>query len=364
MSKEVIKVSIIVPVYNVEKYLDKCVQSLVNQTYKNIEILLIDDGSTDLSGAICDGYARRYDNIRVFHKPNGGVSSARNSGIEKASGIWIMFVDGDDWLDLDAIEFLLQREDDEHDIIAASYTWEIDKNCSRYASPCTQTEYSYDCLKKRKYLLGLCLTHPREAPNLFPYDMRNCSRFAVVVAKLYRISFLQQNNLLFKLNRKLGEDILFNLSALSVANKIKFIDKSIYHYFIRKGSAVNSQYPAERCRELIEQLSDVCTLLNQYGLIDEMQRFLSYYSFKFFEEIAQFMGMTKISTTLLAEYRKILEDFCVYCKNDNISTNLDINNIKPLREKLIFFLYRTQNYFFVIFICWLYYKFFPSKKKL
>jgi glycosyltransferase involved in cell wall biosynthesis len=99
-------VSIIVPVYNTAYYLPKCIKSMLNQTYHNIEIILVDDGSTDKSATICDKYAKRDKRIRVIHKKNGGVSSARNTGIENATGRYIMFVDSDDWLPLNAVESL------------------------------------------------------------------------------------------------------------------------------------------------------------------------------------------------------------------------------------------------------------------
>lgn len=99
MSNNTSLISIIVPVYNTEKYLDKCIQSVLAQTYTNWELLLIDDGSTDSSGIICDKYAAEDNRIRVFHKENGGVSSARNLGLDNAKGEWISFVDADDWIE-------------------------------------------------------------------------------------------------------------------------------------------------------------------------------------------------------------------------------------------------------------------------
>lgn len=91
-------VSVIVPVYNVEKYLPRCLNSLVNQTYENLEILLVDDGSVDSSGEICDAYAAKDNRIRVFHIPNGGVSNARNMALDNMAGEYVTFVDSDDWL--------------------------------------------------------------------------------------------------------------------------------------------------------------------------------------------------------------------------------------------------------------------------
>ena len=95
------RITVIVPVYNVEKYIDRCVRSLVMQTYENTEILLVDDGSTDNSGKLCDAYAAEYGNVTTFHKPNGGLSDARNFGLERAAGKYVIFVDSDDWIEPD-----------------------------------------------------------------------------------------------------------------------------------------------------------------------------------------------------------------------------------------------------------------------
>ena len=103
------KISVIIPVYNVEQYLEKCLDSILNQTYKNIEIILVNDGSIDKSGLICDEYSRKYNNIKVFHKENGGVSSARNLGITVAKGEYITFADPDDFLNKDMYKILYEN---------------------------------------------------------------------------------------------------------------------------------------------------------------------------------------------------------------------------------------------------------------
>ncbi len=98
------KVSIIVPVYNGEHFLNKCVDSVLNQNYKNIEMILVDDGSTDRSGVICDEYEKEYPDIKVIHKKNGGQTSARKAGVRLASAEWVTFLDCDDWIEKDYIE--------------------------------------------------------------------------------------------------------------------------------------------------------------------------------------------------------------------------------------------------------------------
>ena len=106
------KISVIVPVYKVELYLRKCLDSIVGQTYKNLEIILVNDGSPDNCGAVCDEYAAEDCRITVIHKENGGVSSARNAGFKKATGEWIGWVDGDDWIELDMYEYLLKKAEE------------------------------------------------------------------------------------------------------------------------------------------------------------------------------------------------------------------------------------------------------------
>lgn len=103
------KISVIVPIYNAEKYLHRCIDSILNQTFTDFEVLLINDGSTDSSGSICDEYAKKDSRVRVFHKENGGVSLARNIGIDKALGLWTLFVDSDDWLDLGTFSLIVNE---------------------------------------------------------------------------------------------------------------------------------------------------------------------------------------------------------------------------------------------------------------
>ena len=135
-----IKISVIVPVYNVMAYLTRCVDSIRKQTYRNLEILLVDDGSTDNSGALCEKFALEDKRIRVFHKENGGSSSARNLGIEKATGDFIGFVDSDDYIEPEMYERLLAMLLEENLLAVQCSRDEIDEQGNRMPDVCTPPE--------------------------------------------------------------------------------------------------------------------------------------------------------------------------------------------------------------------------------
>ena len=154
------RISVIVPVYKVEPYLRKCLDSIVNQTYRNLEIILVDDGSPDNCGRICDEYAERDKRIRVIHQKNGGVSSARNEGLKIASGDWIGWVDSDDWIEPDMFEYLLENAKKSKADIAV---------CSRkewYKDRCILRKWEKDILLNMLLRQGCynfhCVTHTRK----------------------------------------------------------------------------------------------------------------------------------------------------------------------------------------------------------
>ena len=213
-------VSIIVPVYNVADYLPRCVKSLTEQTHQNIEIILVDDGSTDGSGEICDRWAERDDRIRVFHKENGGMSDARNYGLSRAGGAYISFVDSDDWCDRRFIEVLLRtlRETD-CELVECDYvtTWD------------DQTIICDD-------------------QNVFPYEIytdRDCFRqfltetfFVSVWNKLYRRDLV--DNVPFEFGAY-HEDEMWTCQVFGRARRICRLHYTGYCYFQREGSVVHSR---------------------------------------------------------------------------------------------------------------------------
>ena len=116
-------VSIIIPVYNTAPYLEQCLEAIIHQTYENIEVILVDDGSTDESGAICERYARQDNRIQVVHKSNGGQSSARNVALDMMTGEWVLFVDSDDWIETNTLEVIFSHKEDQADIIEFGFSY-------------------------------------------------------------------------------------------------------------------------------------------------------------------------------------------------------------------------------------------------
>lgn len=204
------KISIIIPVYNSEKYLRECLDSVLAQIYTDFEVLLIDDGSTDASGAICEEYATRDARFKVFHKENGGVSSARNLGIEKAKGEWITFVDSDDVLTPSYTYsfFPLERN---VDFILQGVVLLFDQKKNKLLFQFKQEEYLSLIQFLNKYTL---------------YEF-----FAGPWAKLFSVRILKSNNnLRFKEFMSWGEDVMFNLEYIKHCKSIKTVVKSEYCY--------------------------------------------------------------------------------------------------------------------------------------
>lgn len=218
-------ISIIVPVYNAEKTLGRCVNSISSQTFQDWELLLIDDGSTDRSGKLCDEYALRDQRIKVFHKENGGVSSARNIGLNHAKGKWIMFCDADDELMENCLETLTSYIQYENiDLVLAGYDM-IDSS-TKVLQSTSNLPYSS---KQINIISAIRL--------IYRYEYYTC----FIWAKLYKSSIIKLNNLSFDETIYYSEDRLFNVQYLCACrNAIYYTTQSVYKYYVRDNSAMTS----------------------------------------------------------------------------------------------------------------------------
>ena len=227
-------VSIIVPIYNVAEYLDKCVQTITGQTYKNIEIILVDDGSTDDCPAMCDAYSVKDERIKVIHKKNGGLSDARNAGIEIAKGEYFAFIDSDDYVAEDFIETLLKAcEDNDCKIAQCSSINVSDNNGIGESREYTVKILSgYDMIK-RIYEDGTADT-------------------IVIWSKLYRRELF--NGIRFPFG-KLHEDEFTDYKLFDKCSKVAVVDKKLYFYRVNPDSIVRRKYSLKRM-SILEALEE------------------------------------------------------------------------------------------------------------
>ena len=243
------KVSVIVPVYNVEKFLSKCVDSLIMQTYDNLEIILVDDGSTDKCPQICDDYKRKDSRITVIHKKNGGLSDARNYGLKKSSGDYIMFIDSDDWIDSDTISILVDNfKDNNIDIICYGMT----------------IEYSDGRTYTKKISKEEVLSNESAIIALNTFKNMNVS----ACNKIFRKTIF--SNIEFPYG-KYCEDYYVMYKLFYKSKKIKVLPINKYHYYQRVGSiSKDSQIKYDyiyASKEQMEFLNDCNKKLSNIGKI-------------------------------------------------------------------------------------------------
>lgn len=215
MKKTTALVSIVIPCYNAEKYLDECIESICNQTYKNLEIILLNDGSKDSSKEILDKWAKKDKRIRAIHKENSGVSSTRNMGIDLATGDYIMFIDSDDYIKPETIEFFIKNSNKNTDLVICS-KFELENGVI--------TEFDFQKHEVGTFTLGeyVKLGLINSNPNFFnsPWN------------KFFKAEVIKNNNLKFNEELNFGEDFMFNMDYLNYCKTVKVCNESLYYYRI------------------------------------------------------------------------------------------------------------------------------------
>ena len=260
MKKDLI--SVIIPVYNVEKYLEKCVDSIINQTYKNLEIILVDDGATDNSGKMCDEFAKRDSRIKVIHKENGGLSDARNFGLDVATGEYIAFVDSDDFLDKDFYEYLMKLKDKtSSDIVECNFIRAYEEDLDIFEFPERKEE-------------AIITTGNMGALELLMSDDDEISTNAVVVwNKIYKKSLF--DGIRFP-KGKTHEDQFTTYRLLAKCECFTTSNQFKYGYFQRKNSIVNSTFNINRF-DTFEAFDNFLEFFEKNGYNDFKEKILRRY---------------------------------------------------------------------------------------
>ncbi|MBQ2938166.1 MAG: glycosyltransferase [Clostridia bacterium] len=299
------KVSLIVPVYNSEKYIGKCLDSILNQTYTNLEILVINDGSKDNSQEVINNYKEKYpDKIVAIEQSNKGVAITRNESIKRANGDYIMFVDNDDFLDKDYIEIFVKAiEDGEYDVVLGGYR------------------------------------RPNEAGKIIKtlsLQDEEWSKFMIMApwAKIYKKQYLIDNNIEF-LSVNLGEDIYFNLKAMLVSKKIKIIPYTGYNWFFNTSSVSNTTQKNITQLQVYELLDSCYEMVSKEGLLEENYEIIKTHFTRYIVWLISFSTKKLSYKVISEEYDKIFkwleEKFPDYKTNKMISYKKPVGELFTIR---------------------------------
>lgn len=324
------KVSIIIPVYNVEKYLNRCMQSILNQTLKEIEIILVNDGSTDNSPVLCNEYAGNDNRVKVVHKENEGLGFARNSGMEVAIGEFVAFCDSDDWVDLEMYSTLYNMAKIEQ--LDAVYTeFNPDNYPGFHVILHPERTYSGHA-DMQQLMLDFIGAEPE-------YD--SDVKFQVSVCKaIYSLDLIKQHRLLFHSERKLiSEDLVFNIDFLQKASCVKTVPLQMYHYWLNSDSLTHA-YRSDLWKRM--------SIFNHY-LLTRNNEFDSPYLFKL-----------RLQRTILLHIRGAIRQEFDYQRDKevimaNIEKILNTDYVKdlfnsypliklPLRHSIFYFSVKVRSY--------------------
>lgn len=303
-----LKVSIIIPVYNVEKFLEECILSILNQTYKNLEIIIVNDGSKDSSMSIIEKFLKKDSRIKVINKKNGGLSSARNSGIEISTGDYLMHVDGDDFIKKDTIEKMVRKiyESKENiDVVIGDIELKYEGSASKIKKDSNMKDgeiYSgFHYLEKYFFVGKACYS--------------SCN-------KLWKRSLYIDNNIRHPLEISLGEDSNTVVRLMFHAKKILKLDSSVYNYRINEDGMTNS-----KTKKILEYKKSIELLESYFSQRDMLEYFKKYkISYTFFSLYGHVLYLSK---------RDILKK---YKNNSNYITtrNLFKNDIKNIVKDKVF----------------------------
>lgn len=327
-------ISIIIPMYNVEDYVSECLSSILNQTYKNIEIIVVDDGSNDESAKIVKKISKKDSRIKYKFQCNSGVSHARNQGIRLSKGRWISFVDPDDILEENAIEFLLESNSLKNiDIVIGDFSYLKDKKII------TVENYDRNCIFDKENIKEIQLQLFSKRISALKGNIGD--RIGAPWAKLYKRSFLIENNLFFEKCLFNSEDIYFNLLALEFAENVSYINKPVYIYRLNEESLTKKISP--------EIITQVLLFINMTKLFVEKyhfkdKRFLSAFNIKVISSIFKVIYMYYFHPNNNDSYHKNKIGLITLLHNEVISDAMKKAsfNLMTLEEQMFYILLKFK----------------------
>lgn len=334
-------ISIIVPCYNVEQYLPKCIDSIINQTYKKLEILLVDDGSPDKSGEICDEYAKKDIRVKTVHKQNGGLVSARNAGYDVATGDWMMYIDGDDWLDADCCQIMLDSLADKPDVDIVF--WKCVQELGEHS---IKGKWEWPCQDAQKLYCG------DECKELARNTLVYKSGISTAYCKMIRTDYARKNNIKHDDRLRQGaEGVEFSLRAFYFAKKALYVNNYSYHYLFNPNS-ISKKINEKNTQYLLDCLN---VIQEDIGQIEQKDKFIhSFYQRVTYIVIAVAMNTyfhpsnkdtiwTKVSKfDAIIKNNKLLKDSILKCSTEGMDK----------KRKITLFFIRKKMYFMLALVAW------------
>lgn len=306
------EISLIIPVYNAEKYLKECIESLIKQTYQNLKIIFVNDGSKDNSLNIINEYKEKDSRIIVIDKQNEGVSATRNRGLEEATSDWIIFVDSDDTLELNAVETLVENIKDDSEIILSEVNYLLEDN-KKNRIPCGfKGKMVFENEQKKELIQSI----------FYDNFMGKMYYIPAPFAKMYNREFLNKNNIKFPEHVKYGEDGLFNILCINNASKITFINSVTYNYRYNPESATKKfdSKLIEHYNILLEETKNLLIKENIYNeyenaylyfVLRQINKYLNRYFFQnentktYKEQKIEFKNLIKTEPYKIAVFEKV-----------------------------------------------------------
>lgn len=327
------KVSVVIPIYNVEKYVDRCINSVVNQTYENIEIILVDDGSPDNCPAICDNWAKKDNRIRVIHKQNAGLGMARNTGIDNATGDYIFFFDSDDYVDDRIVEKCIVSVIDTNADTVVYGRNDLFEDGTVIEKKINAPKNFYHGNDIKNIIL----------PGMFTYDFG----FGVSAwGKMFSLDIIKRNKLRFKSEKDIiSEDAYFMLEYFSYVSGLSIIHESLYYYFKRNNSLSRSFKKDRQIMNNIFLLKSI-DFINKQGLPDIV---LTHLTVRY--HLFTLSAVKQIYSSDLPIKQKKSEIYKIF-KDNNLKSTLknEVIALEDIFVKLFFWLLKNRLYLLCYFL--------------
>lgn len=338
------KISVVIPVYKVENFLDRCVQSVINQTLQDIEIILVDDESPDSCPQMCDEYAKQDNRIKVVHKKNEGLGFARNSGLDVAKGEYVTFLDSDDFVELNAYEILYNEAcTNQLDICYFQHCRYLDNGTKIYKKNLVEeVEYIETNNDVQKFLLNMVGAHPTERKPR-DYSMSVCMG-------IFKLDIIKNCNIRFVSEREIAsEDLIFHLNLLPRIRKIGILPNVFYNYYINPES-ITTTYNEQKYLRLIKCIDVVKEFLDRSFEYSTYHG--HYYSqiLRIYKVILKFESLNE--NTSKADKKKRIAEICSHSQLTELYTDKIVNKY-PLRERLFIFCmkHRISSFFLITYKC-------------